>query len=63
MKKFSDIRGLFDQKGRAETRLVELEGGLRDLKTEYASLRKLFDELNPQSSQVKVYRDVYLALE
>lgn len=62
-KSFSDIRGLFDQKGRAETRLVELEGELRDLKTEYASLRKLFDELNPQSSQVKVYRDVYLALE
>ena len=62
-KSFLDIKGMFEQKGRAETRLVELERDLKDLKEEEADLRRQFNELNPQSSQVKVYRDVHRVLE
>lgn len=62
-KNFRDIKGMFEQKGRAETRLVELERDLKDLKEEEAELRQKFNELNPQSSQVKVYRDVHRVLE
>lgn len=62
-KSFLDIKGMFEQKGRAETRLVELERDLKDLKAEEADLRQQFNELNPQSSQVKVYRDVHRVLE
>lgn len=62
-KNFRDIKGMFEQKGRAETRLVELERDMKDLKEEEAELRHKFNELNPQSSQVKVYRDVHRVLE
>lgn len=62
-KNFRDIKGMFEQKGRAETRLVELERDLKDLKEEETELRHKFNELNPQSSQVKVYRDVHRVLE
>lgn len=62
-KSFSDIRGMFEQKGRAETRLVELEVELRELQEKESELRRAFDGLNPQSSQVKVYRDVHRVLE
>ena len=62
-KNFRDIKGMFEQKGRAETRLVELERDLKDLKEEETELCHKFNELNPQSSQVKVYRDVHRVLE
>lgn len=62
-KNFADIKGLFQQKGRAETRLVELERDLCEHKEREMDLRQRFDELNPQSSQVKVYKDVYKVLE
>lgn len=62
-KSFSDIKSMFEQKGRAENRLVELECDLKELKEEEAELRQKFNELNPQSSQVKVYRDVHRVLE
>lgn len=62
-KTFTDIKGMFEQKGRAEKRLVELESELSDLKEKEAELQKKFDELNPQSGQVRVYRDVHRVLE
>lgn len=62
-KTFTDIKGMFEQKGRAEKRLVELESELKELKAQQVELQKKFDDLNPQSNQVKVYRDVYRALE
>ncbi len=62
-KSFLDIKGMFEQKGRAEKRLVELERDLQELQEEEAGLRRQFNELNPQSSQVKVYRDVHRVLE
>jgi DNA sulfur modification protein DndD len=62
-KTFTDIKGMFEQKGRAEKRLVELEGELTDLKIQEADLQKKFDDLNPQSGQVRVYRDVHHVLD
>lgn len=62
-KNFLDIKGLFDQKGRAETRLVELERDFQDLKMQEADLRRQFNELNPQNGQVKVYKEVHRVLE
>lgn len=62
-KSILDIKGMFEQKGRAETRLVELERDYQDLKAQEAELRQQLNELNPQSSQVKVYREVHRVLE
>lgn len=62
-KNFTDIKGMFEQKGRAEQRLVVLQRELEDLKKEETELRKNFDELNPQNSLVKVYRDVHRVFE
>ena len=62
-KDFNDIKGLFEQKGRAEVRLAELNGELAQLLTRMNGLQKQMDELNPDSSQVKVYRDVHRVLE
>lgn len=62
-KDFNDIKGLLEQKGRAEVRLAELNGELAQLLTRMDGLQKQMDELNPDSSQVKVYRDVHRVLE
>ena len=62
-KTFLDIKGMFEQKGRAEQRLITLQMELEELKREEAEMRKQFDELNPQNSLVKVYRDVHRAFE
>lgn len=62
-KDFNDIKGLFEQKGRAEIRLKELNIELTQLQTRMDGLQKQMDELNPDSSQVKVYRDVHRVLE
>ncbi len=62
-KDFRDIKGMFEQKGRAEQRLVELKKDLEVLQKEEADMRKNFDELNPQNSLVKVYRDVHRVFE
>lgn len=62
-KDFNDIKGLFEQKGRSEVRLAELNGELAQLLTRMDGLQKQMEELNPDSSQVKVYRDVHRVLE
>ena len=62
-KDFNDIKGLFEQKGRAEIRLTELKGELDELEKKMSELQKQMDALNPDSSQVKVYRDVHRVLE
>ena len=62
-KDFNDIKGLYEQKGRAEVRLTELKGELGELEKRMSDLQKQMDALNPDSSQVKVYRDVHRVLE
>lgn len=62
-KDFSDIKSMFEQKGRAEQRLVILEKELEELTEQESEMRKKFNELNPQNGLVKVYRDVHRVLE
>lgn len=62
-KDFSDIKSMFEQKGRAEQRLVVLEKELEELTEQESEMRKRFNELNPQNGLVKVYRDVHRVFE
>lgn len=62
-KEFSDIRGLYNQRERATNRLTELETQLKFQETQMDGLKKELDALDPESSQVKVMRDVHNALE
>jgi len=62
-KDFKDIKGLFEQKGRAEIRLTEMTNELSLLQNQLAGYQNELDELNPSSGQVKVLREVHRALE
>ena len=62
-KDFNDVKNMFEQKSRAEQRLVVLQKELEELQNQEAEMRKKFDELKPQNSLVKVYRDVHRVLE
>jgi DNA sulfur modification protein DndD len=62
-KDFNDVKGLFEQKGRAERRITELQGELSLLQNQLTGYQKEMDELNPSSGQVKVLRDVHRVLE
>lgn len=62
-KDFSDIKSMFEQKGRAEQHLAVLEKELEDLTEQETEMRKRFNELNPQNGLVKVYRDVHRVFE
>ena len=62
-KDFKDIKGLFEQKGRAEIRLTEMNNELVLLQNQLVGFQKEMDELNPSSGLVKVLRDVHRALE
>lgn len=62
-KNFNDIKGLFEQKGRAEIRLTEMNNELSLLQNQMKGLQSEFDALDPSSGQVKVLRDVHKALE
>lgn len=62
-KDFNDIKGLFEQKGRAEIRLTEMTNELSLLQNQLNGYQNELDELNPSSGQVKVLRDVHRVLE
>lgn len=62
-KEFNDIKGLFDQKERATQRLAVLETQLSYQERQMAELKKEFNELDPESSQVKVMKEVHNVLE
>lgn len=62
-KDFKDIKGLFEQRGRAEIRLTEMKGELALKEKQLRDLQNEMDGLNPSSGQVKVLRDVHRALE
>lgn len=62
-KDFSDIKGLYNQRERATNRLAELETQLKFQESKMADLKKELESLDPESSQVKVMRDVHSALE
>lgn len=62
-KDFDDIRGLYTSHERASVRLSELETELKFQEKKMAELKKELDGLDPESSQVKVMREVHTALE
>lgn len=62
-KEFNDIKGLFDQKERATERLAILETQLSFQEKQMAELKKELNSLDPESSQVKVTKEVHLVLE
>ena len=62
-KDFNDIRGLFNQKERANVRLAELNSELEIHEGIKKTLQEKLDALDPQSSQVKVLRDVHRTLD
>lgn len=62
-KDFKDIKGLFEQKGRAEVRLTEMTNELSILQNQLNGYQNDLEELNPSSGMVKVMRDVHRALE
>lgn len=62
-KSFNDIKGLFDQKGRAEIRLTQLNTELAMLQSQLASYEQELDDLNPSGGLVKVLKDVHRVFE
>lgn len=62
-KQFDDIKGLYTSHERASVRLSELETELKYQEKRMADLKKELDELDPESSQVMVMREVHTALE
>ncbi len=62
-KDFNDIKGLFNQKERANVRLAELNSELEIHESIKKTLQEKLDALDPQSSQVKVMRDVHRTLD
>ena len=62
-KDLNDIRGLFNQKERANVRLAELNSELEIHEGIKKNLQEKLNALDPQSSQVKVMRDVHRTLD
>ena len=60
---FRDIKGLYEQKNRAEVRITELSGELKLLEEQMKEYQERLDALNPSSSKVKTLRDVHRVLE
>ena len=60
---YNDIKGLFEQKNRAEVRLTELNGELNVLNEQMKELQEKLDALNPASGKVKTLRDVHRVFE
>lgn len=60
---YNDIKGLFEQKNRAEVRLTELNGELNVRNEQMKELQEKLDALNPASGKVKTLRDVHRVFE
>lgn len=62
-KSFQDLKGYFDQKGKAEKKATELEQKIRDLKEKKQYYKDQIDALNPGKGQVRVYKRVHEAFD
>lgn len=60
---FTDIRGLFEQKGRSEKRLHKLNADLNDLLEDKRSIDAEFGELNPATGLAKLYSRVHITFD
>ena len=59
---FQNLKGFFEQKGKAEKRLVELREELRKAEALKKEIEDRYDSLNPGSSMAKVYQKVHIIL-
>ncbi len=59
---FHNLKGFFEQKGKAEKKLVELREELRQALADKQIIEDKYDSLNPGSSMAKVYQKVHIIL-
>lgn len=62
-KSFSDLRGFFDAKSRAENRVSELETTLKFKESKREEIQESLSKLEPTSSMTQVYQRVHTAFE
>ena len=62
-KSFQDLKGYFDQKGKAEKRVIELDQKIRELKGQIEFYKEQIDALAPGKGQVRVYKKVHDAFD
>ncbi|WP_304324181.1 hypothetical protein [Phocaeicola plebeius] len=62
-KNFHDLKGFFEEKRKADDRIVELKRKLSDLMAQKADIDAKFEELSPSKGMTKVYRDVHTILD
>lgn len=62
-KTISDLKGFFEAKERAGTRVVELEMNLKQKEEEKTKIQDDLSKLNPSSSMTQAYQRVHLAFE
>lgn len=62
-KSFQDLKGYFDQKGKAEKKAVELEQKIKELKGRRDFYKEQIDALAPGKGQVRVYKRVHDAFD
>ena len=62
-KSISDLRGFFDAKSRAESRVSELETTLKFKESARAEIQEKLSQLEPTSSMTQVYQRVHTAFE
>lgn len=59
---FHNLKGFFEQKGKAEKKLVELRDELKQALADKQIIEDRYDSLNPGSSMAKVYQKVHIIL-
>ena len=62
-KSFSDLKGFFDAKSRAESRVSELETTLKFKESKRDEIQECLSKLEPTSSMTQVYQRVHTAFE
>ncbi len=62
-KNFSDLRGFFDAKSRAESRVSELETTLKFKESLKSEIQEKLSQLEPTSSMTQVFQRVHTAFE
>lgn len=60
---FNDLKGYFDQKNKADKRLVSLEADLKSAEAKKAEIDEQYENLNPSGSMAKVYQRIHAVLK
>lgn len=60
---FTDLKGYFEQKSRAEKKLHDLQINLNSLLEEQREIKREYEELNPSSGLVRIYAKVHTAFD